>query len=79
MTTVIRAASLVTDELLRLPGSLMSIAPCDNGGLLVDGELLLPPGSLVSIAPCNKVREVARQRTMMFDDGGMNDETSATV
>ena len=28
---------------------------------------------------CNKVREVARRRTMMFDDGGMNDETSATV
>jgi hypothetical protein len=47
--------------------------------LLVDGELLLPPGSSMSIAPCNKVREVTRQRTVMFDDGGMNDETSATI
>ena len=28
---------------------------------------------------CNKVREVARRRTVMYDDGGMNDETSATV
>ena len=28
---------------------------------------------------CNKVREVARRRTVMFDDGGMNDQTSATV
>ena len=28
---------------------------------------------------CNKVREVARRRTVMFDDGGMNDETSATI
>ena len=36
-------------------------------------------GSSMSIAPCNKVREVARRRTMMYDDGGMNDETSATV
>ena len=57
----------------------MLIVPCNNGGLLVDGELLLPPGSLVSIAPCNKVREAARRRTVMLDDGGMNDETSATV
>ena len=31
------------------------------------------------MADCNKVREVARRRTVMFDDGGMNDETSATV
>ena len=49
------AASLVSDELLRLQGSLMLIAPC------------------------NKVREVTPRRTVMFDDGGMNDETSATV
>jgi hypothetical protein len=47
--------------------------------LLVDGELLLPPGSSMPIAPCNKVREVARRQTVMFDDGGMNDQTSATV
>jgi hypothetical protein len=47
--------------------------------LLINGELLLPPSSLMSIAPCNKVCEVARRRTVMFDDGGMNDETSATV
>ena len=47
--------------------------------LLVDDELLLPPGSLMLIAPCNKVREVARRRTVILDDGGMNDETSATV
>ena len=46
---------------------------------LVDGELLPLPGALMSIAPCNKVCEVARRRTVMFDDGGMNDETSATV
>jgi hypothetical protein len=47
--------------------------------LLINGELLLPPSSLMSIAPFNKVREVARRRTVMFDNGGMNDETSATV
>ena len=52
---VIRSAYLVTDELLWLPGLLMTTAPC------------------------NKVREVARRRTVMYDDGGMNDETSATV
>ena len=47
--------------------------------LLVDGELLPLPGALMSIAPCNKVREVARRLTVMYDDGGMNDQTSATV
>ena len=73
------AASLVTDELLLPPGSLMLIAPCNKAALLVDGELLPLPGALMSIAPCNKVREVARRRTVMFDDDGMNDETSATV
>ena len=31
------------------------------------------------LANCNKVREVARRQTVMFDDSGMNDETSATV
>ena len=46
---------------------------------LVSDEPLRSPGSLMLIAPCNKVREVARRRTVMFDDGGMNDETSATV
>jgi hypothetical protein len=34
---------------------------------------------LMLIAPCNKVREVTRRRTVMYDDGGMNDETSATI
>jgi hypothetical protein len=50
-----------------------------NEAFLVSDKLLLPPGSSMSIAPCNKVREVARRRTVMFDDGGMNDQTSATV
>jgi hypothetical protein len=27
------------------------------------------------LARCNKVREVARRRTVMYDDGGMNDKT----
>jgi hypothetical protein len=50
-----------------------------NESFLVSDELLLLPGSSVSIAPCNKVREVTRRRTVMFDDGGMNDQTSATI
>ncbi len=45
----------------------------------VTDELLQSPGSLMLTAPYNKVREVARRRTVMLDDGGMNDETSATV
>ena len=31
---VIMAASLVSDELLRSPGSLMLTAPCNNGGFV---------------------------------------------
>ena len=34
---------------------------------------------LLRMQLCNKVCEVARRRTVMYDDGGMNDETSATV
>ena len=38
-----------------------------------------PGFELFSLVFCNKVREVAGRRTVMYDDGGMNDETSATV
>ena len=41
--------------------------------------LVIPRQKTQKIGDCNKVREVARRRTLMFDDGGMNDETSATV
>ena len=43
------------------------------------GDILVHITVSTGITPCNKVREVARRRTVMFDDGGMNDETSATV
>ena len=76
---VVMAALLINGELLLLPRSLMSIAPCNKVALPVNGELLLPPGLLMSIAPCNKVRKVARRQTVMFDNRGMNDETSATI